>query len=128
MWQAPEPLRRAGRQLAAGLVALGQCLGAHVPAECYDIAPTPESAGDTPGGRTARTSRVTGTARSDRTAPADGRTPPPGHPERLVPVSELSGPKWAAWRRLEELWERDASGAENSADAAGSAGPLDPGL
>ncbi|MEV6313840.1 DUF6059 family protein [Streptomyces sp. NPDC051776] len=109
MWRSQDWLRRAGSQLSVGLVALGQCLGAYVPAECYGFQLATRSSGSTAAGGWAAGSTAAGrtaAGRTARTARGDGG-PPPGHPERLVPTWALVGPERAAWRRLEELWERD---------------------
>ncbi|MFE3907442.1 DUF6059 family protein [Streptomyces sp. NPDC059153] len=85
MGRVPNWVRRVGKDLGAGLVAVGQFLGAYTPPECYGLGPVARTA-------------------------ADDGTPVPGHPERLVPVSEWSGPERATCRRLEDMWEREDPG------------------
>ncbi|MFG2194354.1 DUF6059 family protein [Streptomyces sp. NPDC048639] len=123
MWQTPDWLRRAGKHLTTGLIAVGQCLGAYTPAECYGFGPATAPASDTADGNRAggdsasrdRADGGTAARRTGLTTPGDGM-PPPGHPERLVPVATLSRPERAAWRRLEDLWERDAYTADGVTD------------
>ncbi|WP_105973332.1 DUF6059 family protein [Streptomyces geranii] len=84
-------LRRAWHDLAAGLVAVGQCFGALTPPECYGFTPyvVPPTVPPT-------------------APPATPPTvPPPGHPERLVPtpLSDLPPHERAMWHDLAEVWE-----------------------
>ncbi|MGX4692079.1 DUF6059 family protein [Streptomyces sp. JNUCC 63] len=85
VWRGWTWLRLAGRELAAGLVAMGQGLGAFTPPECHGTGPVGEG--------------------PDADA---GCVPGPGHPERLVavPVSALSSAEQAVWRQLDDVWER----------------------
>lgn len=73
-----------GRDLAAGLTAVGQTFGAFTAPECYGFGP------------------VDGSCALDA-----GCAPGPGHPEQVVdvPLSALSDAEQAVWRQLDDVWK-----------------------
>ncbi|MFI8089649.1 DUF6059 family protein [Streptomyces sp. NPDC086080] len=106
MRKSPTWLRRAGRHLMAGLVGLGQSLGAYTTIESYGLVPASQP------GQVPVAGRTEGGSTEGASTENAGDVPPPGHPERLVPVSELSGSDRRAWRRLEESWESVTTGTD----------------